>query len=178
MFWFSKKILTLSKYGHEKIRVHEINQNQRPSNILSILHIVNRTEASIYPGKTKKTDVKILDNDKISTKVTKQRTPVKQRKGSRIFFDQKTIGQVTALFSNTFYNIFGFSEKRPAPVKNQGDAKELKSNKISYLAQDYEAAYEDYISSIIGNDLESAVNGNGNNEYYYSDDYPRVFEIL
>lgn len=73
---------------------------------------------------------------------------------------RNAVAKVTALFSSTFSNIFSFQEKRPLPVA----ATVVKS-------EDYESAYEDYISSIIGSDLESAVNGDGKEEYYYEDDY-------
>lgn len=138
---------SIDKSGHGSIRLHK---NEEP-----LLRVVNKTRIISRTRPRFKKLTKNKSNNKHET--------------------IKALNQVTALFSNTFYNIFNFREKRPEQhekvvvFEKEEEAEEENDN--NNLAQDYAAAYEDYISSFLGSDLESAVNGDGNSEYYYSDDY-------
>ena len=136
---------SIDKSGHGSIRLH---------NDEALLRVVNKTR--ILRTKTRPRFKKLSNN----------------RNNHHHHNDKlDTLSQVTALFSNTFYNIFNFREKRPAPAEARNQEKVNLNKNENNLAQDYAAAYEDYISSFLGSDLESAVNGDGNSEYYYSDDY-------
>jgi len=146
---------SIDKSGHGSIRLH--HKNNHNNNDEPLLRVVNKTR--ILRTKTRPR-FKKLSNNKNNNNNDKL----------------ETLSQVTALFSNTFYNIFNFREKRPAPASPE-EKEEVQNvvfkneNNDNNLARDYAAAYEDYISSFLGSDLESAVNGDGNSEYYYSDDY-------
>lgn len=137
---------SIDKSGHGSIRLHK-NENEPLLRVVNKTRIINRTRPRF-----KKLTRKPNNNNHETI---------------------KTLNQVTALFSNTFYNIFNFREKGPEQHEKVVvfEKDEGKSSENDNLAQDYAAAYEDYISSFLGSDLESAVNGDGNSEYYYSDDY-------
>lgn len=175
----SYSVSSVNKTGHGTIRIRakpKIEIQNEP-----ILHVVNKNKPRTRP--TRRHTVK------------NEYQKVSESEDSPTLDRLKSISEVTALFSNTFYNIFNFQENRPVPV-NKSNVKtkshsniaasklEIKNEEIQYnelrdslggkdsnLAQDYAAAYDDYISNVIGSDLESAVNGDGSSEYYYSDDY-------
>lgn len=178
----SYSVSSVNKTGHGSIRVRA-----KPNNDIQnepILHVVNRNKQRTRP--TRRQAAKNVNKNSASDS--------KESKNSRISSRLKTVNEVTALFSNTFYNIFNFQENGPVPAnkisfqtKSHSEkiaASNIQNEEIQYnelrdslgkrdsdLAQDYAAAYDDYVENVIGSDLEDAVNGDGSSEYYYSDDY-------
>jgi len=179
----SYSVSSVNKTGHGTIRIRAKPQNEIKNE--PVLHVVNRNKYRTRP--TRRRTAENVNKKEASDSKESKNAPTLDR--------LKTISEVTALFSNTFYNIFNFQENRPVPANNKLSFKtkshsgiaasnSIKNEEIQYnelrdslgerdsnLAQDYAAAYDDYISNVIGSDLEDAVNGDGSSEYYYSDDY-------